>query len=410
MKINNIYLIFIVIVLIILYASPASSCGVSRTYYALHNFELIEEAEAIVVATPYRKGIFFGKKGGVKFRLDQIIKGDVQTVFTVGRVTEAYSRIHIDSTKASDPEEIIKPHPESFRGACNRNTVTKNKQYVLFIYKDRYGSFQLLDWPFTRVNEDYYGDDSPWMRAIQFYLRIGEISDPIQQLEQMTIEHDNIINNPDQTKNKQLAKDIAIYLKSYSPLLPTQYLLATFDELNTQSTDNTEVDTKNFTTINFENSPLKPWLLRYPSTPSEDNQDSKEVEQIKLKLLWILALGEHPDANPLFEYLASKSTLTPVQYGAIIQYFIHQRNYPAVMQLAEIHTSDIINDASKGQIYDYLYSMALYRSSNGLWLKSGWRSDNPEIERWRRQHLTEVKKLIISRFGELGRFEWLLRH
>jgi hypothetical protein len=86
---------------------------------------------------------------------------------------------------ASDPNDLTDPNPEAFQGPCIRRTFARNKSYVLFLSKDERGGHSLLGYPFTRVDEDYFGPDSLWVRTITSYLDIQARLSGMAQLDEL---------------------------------------------------------------------------------------------------------------------------------------------------------------------------------------------------------------------------------
>ena len=53
----------------------------------------------------------------------------------------------------------------SGKGGCIRRLFTKGHAYVVFLAKGSDGVWEEQEWPFTRVNEDYFGERSLWTQT-----------------------------------------------------------------------------------------------------------------------------------------------------------------------------------------------------------------------------------------------------
>ena len=121
--------------------------------------------------------------------------------------------------------DLSSAHPQAYGGPCNRVTFKKGRKYAFFLSYDDDGDLSLLGFPFSRVSEDYYGDESLWGRTIQYYLEVQTLDDRMQELEVLKEKYEMLTATELELRDNKLAADIADHLMSRSPYKPTEYLL-----------------------------------------------------------------------------------------------------------------------------------------------------------------------------------------
>lgn len=212
----------------LLAATGSLACSVSQDFVRATNYELVEGADAVVVAVaeserPDRDG----PTGSVIFRVAETLKGSppehVSGWGALGRTTP------------SDPNSIVAAHPESFEGACSRYTFQRGQSYVLFL-KNGDGVNGPAGWYaapsiFARSSEDYAGPNSLWMRAIRTYLDVQSNPDRMGALEDLAGLLPGLEAPGASEADRKLAADIRDHLGSLSPSKPTAYLVAAYEAL-----------------------------------------------------------------------------------------------------------------------------------------------------------------------------------
>jgi len=207
--------------------TAAQACSPVPGYVRPSNFELVQIADAIVVATPLSAPPLGQDdnpfEAPMRLRVTESLKGDLAGEIEV-------RGLMLGSAKPSDPKDIFFSHPEGHMGPCNRMTLAKSGSYLLFLGRrgERLG---VLGFPFSRVNEDYAGPDSAWSKTVRTYLDIQREPDGMVELARLEALKDELEARPGRTRyDTMLAADIGGHLGSISPWKPTAYLLAAYDD------------------------------------------------------------------------------------------------------------------------------------------------------------------------------------
>lgn len=232
------------------------------------NFELVELADAIVVATAISVDEGSGSDGGsVTFRVDRALKGEGPPIFVDGfsRFEAAYSLPFDDLTGSTGDG-----------GSCVRNVFEDGKPYVLFLSRDASGVWRRESWIGSRDAEDYGGPDSLWIRAINLYLDVQTNPDRMAQREALVAMIPELVRAGASDADRLLAADIRRHLAALSPFTPTQALLAAYEEME-------------------RGGPLS------LSTGPYDRPEERRLE-----ILFSLVRGDHPGAAPLFDRILTE--------------------------------------------------------------------------------------------------------
>jgi hypothetical protein len=304
----------------VLAPSISLACSVVGEYVRPTNFELVQLADAIVVA---------GAVGQSGSRTDSSVRFRVSKVFKGGPVRDLnIRRTSLGAPPPSDPNDLTEPNPEAFQGPCIRRTFAKNNSYVLFLARDDRGGYSLMDYPFTRVDEDYFGPDSLWARTITSYLDIQTRFSGMTQLAELERLMQVKQALASEGSQKQAA-DILDHLKSWSPYKPTDYLLSLYETL--------------------ERGELPPYSLRSPEE-DEEKSEAQELtralfgiaparspgrrEQMRF-LLTSLVNGEHPEAMPLFDRLIGALSITPATLGLSLRFLAKNGEFERAFDLMQ---------------------------------------------------------------------------
>ncbi|AAK22785.1 hypothetical protein EIB18_04300 [Caulobacter vibrioides] len=372
----------------------ALGCSPVQGYVRPSNFELVQIADAIVVAEAI--GVrnasdedFFKRK--VVFRVAQPLKGEAGNEIEV-------SSLSVGKTQPSDPDEILEPHPEAYRGACNRITVAKGGTYVLFLRKveDSYAS---LGYPFSRINEDYAGEASPWMLTIRTYLRLQNSEQPMAQLATLERMQAELLAKTTPTRGEQAqAMDIAMHLGAPSPWKPTAYLLAAYDDVKAgrpprykprpSTYDAERSEAAAFTDLIMENAGLdsgKP-----PPPPRRDPRLDA--------LLEMMIDGEHPGAMPLFDALAA-SDAPGGDLAMAIRFYAKNGRYRDAYGLIETRAAPLIATLPEGEAWTLLDAIREAQQDGEYdGRPRRWRSQPDLAARWPRLAVA-LSRTTQDRFG-----------
>ncbi len=289
----------------LLFAPAAIACSPISGYVRPSNFELVQLADVIVVATA-QEPTEGRDSEGVSFRVTRTLKGDVPTNFEIPELI-------LGKARPSDPSQIAEPNEEAYMGPCTRMTLAKGRSYVMFLEHDEEGNLQQLGFPFTRVNEDYAGPRALWTQTIQTYVDLQQRFDAMEQLNQLeslmkakAAERAN--------ESKLVAADILDHLRSRSPYKPTEYLVNAYETLERGE------------------------QLKYPIRPPSHDREKSLAQALTDALsgtappteldreaemrfvLNSLVEGEHPDALPLFERLLARRDLSPSALGLALKF------------------------------------------------------------------------------------------
>jgi hypothetical protein len=275
----------------------ALGCSPAQGYVRPSNYELVQIADVIVVATPIgvrdtEKEAYFDHK--VVFRVVQTLKGEVEGEIEVVGLT-------LGRTRPSDAHEILSAHPEAYMGACNRRTMAKGAAYVLFLSKTAAG-YTPLGYPFSRVNEDYAGEDSPWVRTVRTYLRLQNSEAPMAQLSTLEGLRAEIQAKTSPSRDEQaLATDIEMHLGSPSPWKPTEFLLSVYEDLKAGRAPRYKPRSPAFDTEQSEVAAFTDLIMKGSGLDSAKPPPPPRRDPRQTALLEMLIEGDHPKAMPIFE-------------------------------------------------------------------------------------------------------------
>lgn len=350
-------------------APPTWACSVTSEYVRPTNFELIQLTDTIVVATAQRE-IKAEPYGAIEFRVDKVMKGAppkrVQVSF--GSLGDAFP---------SDPNDISGSHPEGHAGPCNRTTFGKGKQYVLFLSKsgDTYGPFAF---PFSRINEDYAGEDSLWVRTIRTYLEIQAKHDPMKQLEVLDALLQQKLKGPQTATSRAEAQDILDHLRSRSPWKPTPYLVQTYEALERGEQPKYGVRSR---AADRENSAAQDMTdAMFGVGPPPDKMSFEEEKHFVLRSL---VLGDHPGAAPLFERLIGVPRPTATHLGLGIRFFAKNNQYRRAYTLIETQAMRILGAISQDEAGRLIADILDAQRGDAYGdRKERWRSDSYVATAW----------------------------
>lgn len=302
-------------------AAPALACSVTADYVRPSNFELVQIADAIVVATP--EGPASGSDHGLTFRVVTAIKGTPPARVTLGMAA-------LGRTTPSDLADLSGSHPQGYAGPCNRTSFAQDGRYLLFLEQAADGNWYQSGYPFSRVNEDYAGEDTAWMRAVRRYLLLQQSLTPMEQLAALARMAESGRDGGGVTLAAAERADIREHLSSISPWKPTAWLLDLHDRIE-------------------RGEPLP-----FGSRPDAANREGGDADRLtsfvageslpaasagaereRMLILGALTEGDHPDALPLFERLSAAPAIGPRLRGLILRFLARNGQYPRAYQWIE---------------------------------------------------------------------------
>lgn len=157
------------------WAAQCAACSPDHRHKYIQptNFDLVRNADAIVIATATDQHASRNNDNdnAVHFRVDGALKGPALRDFDA-ELSSFADRTFWKTVPPSNPNDLATANPQAYEGGCIRRLFTERHAYVVFLSKDHDGVWWELDWPFTRVNEDYFGERSLWVRTIRDYLAV----------------------------------------------------------------------------------------------------------------------------------------------------------------------------------------------------------------------------------------------
>lgn len=373
-----------------LWAAPtvAWACSVTSDFVRSSTYEMVDQADAVVVATAVGESEDGDGLGSVRFRVDQALKGRPPTEFLGGWTT-------LGEAIPSDPESISEPHPEGFAGPCVRMTFQQGGQYVLFLQDDPEYGWRMVRHIFWRDAEDYAGPDSPWVEALRFYIDVEEAHpDPDAALAALAQELGQLESPSASSRDRALAADIRDHLSSLSPWKPTGYLIAAYEALERGESPSFPVRGPE---ANRESGPAQA-LTDFIFDVEHPDFD---VEEQKIEILRSLANGDHPAASGLFERIVAGAP-TARQLGMALRFYSNNGQVRRAYDLIETEglrrLGGLPDRDARALASDMIRSMrGPYRNYNDA--DEAWREDPYVAARWPETALS-LSWDLRRRFGE----------
>lgn len=301
--------------------APASACSVVETYIRPSNFELVQIADAIVVARAENDVQSGSAVPAVAFRIEASLKGQAPD-----RIVLPFASI--GKPIASNLSDLSESNPEGHMGPCNRTTFARGSRYLMFLERGEKGGWRELGFPFSRINEDYIGEDNAWMRAVRRYLRLQKSRPPMEQIAALTRMAETRLDDEARPLADAERADIADHLRSISPWKPTAHLLDLHARAERGETVTPRPAAANGESGNRDE--VARQLMGETRTVSP--QGPHEARRL---ILTALVEGDHPDALPLFESLSARTDLDVDQRGLTLRYFARNGQYPRAYKWIE---------------------------------------------------------------------------
>jgi hypothetical protein len=293
---------------------PAQACSVEKGYVWPTNFELLEIADAVVVATASGEGRLPGVPA-VTFRVEERLKGSPPSRL-------ALPHTHLGESSPSDLTNITEAFAHGPFGACYRKAFRKGERYLLIIHRNAQGGWEAGEIPLSRSGEDHEGDDTVWARSVRRYLRVQRehpADGRIAALARMLADGRDHDGKP--LRPEELA-DIRDHLRSITPYKPTRYLIDAYERVE-------------------RGQPL-PYRAAGEAADGKPPMPAKPPREVKLRILNALAEGKHADARPLFDRLAAEAGDDPGIAGLRLRFLARNGAYPEAFAWIETRLMNLL--------------------------------------------------------------------
>lgn len=328
---------------------PAHACSTLESYVPPSGFELVEMADAIVIATAIDgTKVDYNQESHVRFRVDSVLKGAPPEQFD----SEGYGLV--------DPKN--KDDQEFYGGMCGRSGFTRGHTYVLALSKTPDGDgWREASYLFAGSSQDYAGRNDPWVRTIRDFLDIQKRFAPREQYEELKRLAERLGKPRQSDAIKPEIGQIREHLGTRSEFKPTWYLVETYEQLERGET------------LHW------PWSRRY----WEENQAPPPVEQQKQSVLGFLLQKDHPDAAPFFERQLAKAKPSASELGAAILFVARSGD---LRRAFDIVAARVAPTLAANPLRESLTLIQFAASAmNGQSMKSGeeaWRGDPLVAAQW----------------------------
>ncbi|MEO1243025.1 MAG: hypothetical protein AAFX54_14045 [Pseudomonadota bacterium] len=292
-------------------APPSIACSLIEGAFLQSNFELIDASGAIVVGKAARKakGKFRDK---IFFEVTTTLKG------SPGQTVVDQSGYFGDPTP-SDPNDISTANSEAYMGPCVRGTYRRGDSYVLMLRRDEFDGFVVAGDAFSRMNEDDFGPDSLWRKAIETYLEIQKNPDRMAQLDAMRELALRGMREDATPFEQKIGEDAMRHLMTIHPDKPTQWLMSVYED-------------PDFAYRGFDEVIAGTEEERVGSLVSLVYGRLRQPEDAKSMVVRALAEGDHPQAEPLFREIINQEAPRPTELGAAFAFLIKSGDYAQVQQ------------------------------------------------------------------------------
>ncbi len=166
--------------IILTICSDAQACSVPASYRVPTTLQLVEQADAIVLARVVDGGpSTFEPLAHIGARLPRLvpfeaIKGHYsgQRIVFEDAVLAMPKSTHDIRSTPSDPRNLVDANPDAFSGSCNRFVFKPGMIIVAFLKRDG-KDFMPFAPPFSRALEDVPDRDAVWVKAVRMYAAIA---------------------------------------------------------------------------------------------------------------------------------------------------------------------------------------------------------------------------------------------
>ena len=208
--------VFLLVVLAFCFLpSRATACSPGPDYVAPTNFELVQLADAIVIARLSRL-----ENGETGFELVEILKGPQEPA----SFYEINPRLSSDFP--SHPYSLQSENSSDGGGSCSRGSYADGKLHLLFYSKHQNtGTYFQGVTIYGRDSEDIESMGAFWLKVVRTYLDIQARYNPMEQIDQLRRLRRRMLAQPISPQNVSWIVDIENHLVSPTPRKPMEFLL-----------------------------------------------------------------------------------------------------------------------------------------------------------------------------------------
>ena len=191
------------------------ACSPSPDYVAPTNFELVQLADAIIIAR-----LSTLESGATGFELVEILKGPDEPA-SFYKITP-----HLSDKFPSHPYSLQAENSSNGGGSCRRGAYADGKLHLLFYSKhpDTGAYFQKVG-IYGRDSEDIEDMDAFWLKVVRTYLDIQVRYTPMQQIDQLRKLRRDLLDDRISPQHMSWVMDIENHLISPTPYKPMEFLL-----------------------------------------------------------------------------------------------------------------------------------------------------------------------------------------
>lgn len=195
-------------------AAPTQACSLASGYRVPTNLELVDRADAIVLARVEDGGPWVMPNYTPDPSDPPLIKARLVPVAVLkGKALPGEIRFDdailanakIKAT-ASDPRNLVDANPDAFFGGCNRYFFDKGMMLVVFLRRE--GNQMVADGaPFARTLEDVPSADALWVKTVKVYVKIAAFPRQARRKE-MTHQRDMLASEIEDADSRLLALEL----------------------------------------------------------------------------------------------------------------------------------------------------------------------------------------------------------
>lgn len=400
--------------------TASRACSLLDDFIGPSNFELVQMADAIVVAVAERRAR--GEDGfpQIQFRTESVLKGSPPRRFS--------SEGGFGRVGPSDNEDLSSTHPDASSGACNRGTFARGGRYLIFLERGSDGRWTEHGMPFSRVNEDYSGETDNWIRSVRRYLDLQRRLPPMEQLAALTRMAQTGRDGDGRRLRAGERADIVAHLGWISPWKPTPWLVDVCERVergeplpfaSPARTDNIEEPYDRAAAELLGEQPqegsaesaaaeaLRAVVEAGSSAPA---RPAPATDPLRIRILQSLARGDHPAALPLFERLWAAPETSRAYRGLLLRYFARNGHYPRAYSWIETSLLAELRSLPSREAQALLWAVAEVQAGDS-WEegRERWRSDARAAATW--PALSRIiNRYQIDRFGDGNALPFFARH
>lgn len=189
--------------------TPAAACTTVSGYRVPTNFEMVEQADTILLGVVERGPLpRSGDRSALVIRPTLLLKGPAlpAEVRIEGTLSGDFP------TTVSDPDELERAHPDAYAGACSRYMFVQGSTVLLFFTREN-GVMRRFSPVFSRSAEDVPGPNSRWVQAVRLYVEIAALP-PAERRAALFARRDSLAARIGDADAQAIAADIERYLRA----------------------------------------------------------------------------------------------------------------------------------------------------------------------------------------------------